>query len=1665
MFFISQLKLKGFKSFKNADLSFSPTFVCLAGPNGSGKCVEGDTNVSLADGSLVKIRDIFHEASEKGISEEIEDGVIIRGHRKEILCLDTKTLKVVPKEVYAFVKRTSPKNLFKIITKSGREITTTGYHPLFVYDGLNIKPVNADELKKGTKIAIPREISIEPKDNLFLDLLDKIEIEDRLYVPYSSILSNIIRDKKGRETYNEFSKRAGIPNSILKSFFDKQSINFYYLIRMLRYCGFDDKKIISMVPDVRSKRNKKMLPIPWKNSNEFCRFLGYLLSEGQVTKSNQIRFTNGTKELVEDYVSLVEKLFGEKATVNRYKPGSWDVLFYSSVLSRILLKFGMSYKGSGAKFIPSFLLKSSSNENLGNILSGIYSGDGYISNKSIEVTTKSEKLARGIENALFRLGIVPRTRLREKRESTTGFTGKYYYVYIFSTPDCRTFNRWVDLKHAKKQERVLNLLDRKPNSNVDLIDVNSLVKQTVKDLSINVKHNRQSYPLLDAYCYNQCTPSRLGVTNLVDNLFKPMLSESQIISESFQKLKCMSESNIFWDEIVSIEKVDNKEQWVYDLSVEDHHNFIANNIFVHNSNIVDGIRFSLGETSLKSIRAKNVKNLIFSDSHAAEVTILLEEKDGQGRKYEIRRAIRSDGKILYRLNKKRATRTSIIELLKTCNIDESGRNIIAQGKVQGIVEMSGKERRQIIESVAGISDFEKKKEDALRELDHVQTRIREASIVMGERSAYLNELGREKEIAIRYNASKSNLRNAKGTVLKVEIEKLDGQLERTFEHTAKITLTIKQKSELIEESNHKISELESKRSGVSDKLRAKQQNAELIRNIEKLKASAESKNQLLEDREIQLEEVDKAKKLLGKELAEDSKEIDTLLKEVSELEQDFAKIAPTIQETDVGTNIREMNSALEKKHAQFLELKDELASVDSSIKTKQEVIKLKKEQLSELEDSLKSFKGIDFSNREAALKSRLSELSQEIDDLFDQEKKSNTDIAELDRKVLSVREKIAQFKAQSAPSAANSGLFYIDEMRKSNMVRGIYGTLADLITFDSKYAAAVEAALGPRLFYLVVKDVDTASHIISNLKKLGKGRATFIPLDKIESRRVDRKENLILNYLSYEPAVIKAIEFACSDTLLVNDIEEAKKLGIGKRRMVTLDGELFETSGLISGGKLRSSALASVQVRKHEEELESIKEERKKIMDGLENLREEGNLKRKESAEVSIDLKSLEIERRNFDDSIKKMEDVKSQIKELTSKISSLESEISKHSREKSELEESLSAVVKETESLKSQITSEEEKSAERYELITKKKTDAASRFSSLKATIEGKKNELELRKSEYKKKVEEEKILSSKVNELVLAMKNLKKERESLSKQLVEEEQKVKQFSKEMEELFTQMKKLEDNLRVLGEERGKINLEIDRLEKDLNQEKIIEATLKTRIVDFKSEFEGYTNIEFLSLSEEELKKMIKEAEAVLNSIQSVNLAAIELYEKKKQELDEIDRSISKLSDERKAILNMIDEIELRKKEAFFETYDAVNDNFVKMVKYIGMDDGFLYLDKQNTPFESGLYMKIKRHGREISVDSLSGGESSLVALAFIFAIQFFKPSPFYILDEVDAALDKQNSKSLIRLVKEISKSSQFILVSHNDNVIEGADAIIGVTKVDGISKVVGVNLQSIAAG
>ena len=237
-------------------------------------------------------------------------------------------------------------------------------------------------------------------------------------------------------------------------------------------------------------------------------------------------------------------------------------------------------------------------------------------------------------------------------------------------------------------------------------------------------------------------------------------------------------------------------------------------------------------------------------------------------------------------------------------------------------------------------------------------------------------------------------------------------------------------------------------------------------------------------------------------------------------------------------------------------------------------------------------------------------------------------------------------------------------------------------------------------------------------------------------------------------------------------------------------------------------------------------------------------------------------------------------------------------------------------------------------------------------------------------------------------------------------------------------------------------------------------GNVDTRLADLQAEFEEFNEVEPLEGGKEQLTQMMRSAESTLSELGAVNLAAPEMYEEKSKEVNEMQEKLETLRVEKEAVIDMISGIEDKKKEAFFETFHEVDTQFQKLFTLINIGEGHLYLDKPSTPFESGLYIKVRRNDRDHSLESLSGGEKSLVALMFVFALQFYKPSPFYVLDEVDAPLDKVNTKNLAKLLTELAPQSQFLVVSHNDIMMGMASAVLGVSRVDGVSKIVGVKLE-----
>ena len=1063
------------------------------------------------------------------------------------------------------------------------------------------------------------------------------------------------------------------------------------------------------------------------------------------------------------------------------------------------------------------------------------------------------------------------------------------------------------------------------------------------------------------------------------------------------------------------------------------------------SNFVDSLRFVLGETSIKSLRAKRVSDLVNWDAREAfvKMTCVLE-----GKKYEIKRYINKEGKSLYKLNGKKTTRTAVIDLLRKYGIELSPHNTIAQGEVQKIVEMNSKERRQIIDTVAGISEFESKKDEALRELEKVQRRINDAKIVLDTKESFLKELEKEKDDALQYMDASDRYKRGRATIVHHELVKTEEEYNKYVTE--------------INEIKDRLAELDTKLKGVESQISALSEKKDnLTRSINELS----TKNNLISQLEnlrvkinVEMNERDNLKENiteLEKEITKLENEKETAVKRRSKIKVEIKKLQDTINGLEKQLPNREIEEEiqLKKLRGEYDRVNDNIAKLKEEIgRLSGEVLGLE-ERITELSEDIDISKRKQLENECELLKKDIGELDKKINKLYEEEKKILKEIPKYDEKLLKLKSRAAELRPLA--SGRDITLSFIDSVK--DKIPGIYGTVAELISFDDEYSEAIQMAGGARLRYVIVEDVDTAVKVINLAKKEKIGHLSFIPLDKIianpissDVRKIDGCLGTVLEYVRFDPKYYNAMAYVFGNTLLVDSVSTAKKL-IGRYRSVTISGELFEASGVISGGSSRGSLAAKLQLKKVEDEIEEVTNSRNGLYRELEEIREVLSRYRRERAQIELKYKNVSVELEKLHDSLdeskkkeleKKLKEKKGILEEKTNQLNNL---LSKRER-----------LVKEISNLESKVESTRNK-------IDKDTKEILDKLGEFKGRLEGLNKEDELLLNELEK-------INNRLNDTVKSLKNKKtslKEREKSIKdyqsKIEELEEKVKKKGKDLERLMEEVKLIDKELERYASEKGKLTHEINNLNNRLKNIEIKKASLETKLVDLKTEYEDMKDIKLLDIEDiDKLKEIVNESERIMKELGTVNLKAPEVYEEKKKEVDEIKEKIEQLDRERESILNMISEIETRKKMIFMETFYKINSRFKELYKEVFKDsDGYLQLTNPSDPFQGGIVIKVKRNNSYRNIESFSGGEKALLALLFIFSILMIKKSPLYMLDEADAPLDKENSKKLANLIRQFSKESQFIVVSHNDVIIKNADVAFGVSKTDKGSVIVGLVLNA----
>jgi len=1119
------------------------------------------------------------------------------------------------------------------------------------------------------------------------------------------------------------------------------------------------------------------------------------------------------------------------------------------------------------------------------------------------------------------------------------------------------------------------------------------------------------------------------------------------------------------------------------------------------SNVLDSLCFVLGKSSAKSMRAERSSNLIYNGGKSkksakeGEVSIYFDNSNKRfptdDPEVKITRIVRQNGQSIYKINDKVRTRQEIVDLLNLAKIDPDGYNVILQGDITTFVEMHPVERRMLIEEVSGISIYEEKKQKALNQLEKVGERLKEAEIVLAERKTYLKELKKDRDQAQKFKEMGNKIDQNKASLLKIQIDKKEKEksefqsnLEKTKQELNKINQRINQ---LKQQNTEKKQEIENISKEIEEKGEVEQ--VSLNKEIETLKIDLTKKHARTETLSTELQKIEKRRQDLKNSLKETDQKISELKTEKEETEKQKEETEKQKQEltnkisifrdknklqelADVEKNIEEIDKKAEEFQKNIHNLREQQHNL---IRQKD----LLEHQINTIDEQVKKVEEIEKEHKKEidALKSRRETFKKTTLEL----NKSLNEDSSLAVQIDNSRKKLANSREEEAKLQARH--LTIKETTKSDIAikkileqkgKGIYGTISELGEVNSKYSLALEIAAGQRLKSIVVENEKIATEQIKYLKQNKLGIATFIPLNKIKPKPILEEikklskakgcHGLAIDLVNFDDKFKKAFQYIFSNTLVVDSIDTARRLGIGKARMVTMDGDLAEISGVMHGGYRKRRALGFT-----EKEITSDMEKYGKEISGTENTLQVLEKRRKENEEKINNLrqtkahleadilkveKTLHLEPTDLEISKTKKQELKAdaeklqkQIDEILNKISEKNKELANNRIQKQELRNKTSQL-RDPELLAELATFEE------------KRNEINEEIGKLNANIKNIDTQINTIHLKEKEKIQQ-------------ILKQILKEEEEFKTEIDYIQKETTEKQEELKKKENTAKDFHSRFRALFEKRSKISEEITKNETIIsnriddsrkveirqNTLTLKHAEIASELAGLQQEFQQYEGVEILTnRTEDQLKYEISKFEKMKIEIGTVNMRALEIYDNVEKEYNNLLEKKSTLITEKDDVLKMMGEIEEKKTDLFMKNFDVINNNFKNIFSQLTTKgEATLELENKQNPFEGGLGVKVRITGQKfLDIRSLSGGEKTLTALAFIFSIQEHEPASFYILDEVDAALDKRNSEKFAKLISKYAEKAQYIIISHNDGVITEASNLYGVSMDEhGISKVV----------
>jgi len=1142
------------------------------------------------------------------------------------------------------------------------------------------------------------------------------------------------------------------------------------------------------------------------------------------------------------------------------------------------------------------------------------------------------------------------------------------------------------------------------------------------------------------------------------------------------------------------------------------------------SNVADAVRWVLGEQRIKQLRGSSMQDVIFSGTEMrkplgyAYVAITLDNSDHElAIDYDevtVARRIYRSGESEYLLNGTICRLKDVNELFYDTGIGKEGYSIIGQGQIDKILSGKPEERRELFDEAAGIVKFKRRKVAAQKKLEDEKQNLVRVSDILSELEKQIGPLEKQSEVAKVYLKKKEELKTLDVNVFLLENNRLQEQLKSAdekytianndLETTSEQYEKIKEEYEQIQGQIEMLDEsIEQSRSMLTDTsvLRGKLE-GEINVLKEQIKSARSNEEHFMSRKEAVQKEID-AKTGDKAGILEDKNVIDVQVAEIEKSRNEAKELLLAVQ-----NKIEELNNNIESGKNTIIDALNSRATIKSKLgryDSMTEQINIRKAELTSRLLRVKS----DEAQQEAVMKQLQGEfekINEDIrtlnDTITSKEEKLSLMKEELAGKDQKLRDTQVNYHQEKSKLEALSNLTERYEgyggsvkkvMEQKEKEKGIIGVVADIIKVAPKYETAIETALGGNIQNIVTDDEETAKRMIAFLKQNKGGRATFLPLTSItnpqEFKNPEALEETGVIGMADELVDIedkyRNVAKAMLGRIVVvdhvdNAVKIARKFDYGIR-MVTLEGELLVPGGAISGGAFKNNSNLLGRRREMEELEEKIKKFLKEIdaiLVDIEETKEQRNKLRISIENDKSELQKKFIEQNTARLNVIKAQERKEEASEGSMELKAEEREIENQIQEILLSKESIQKELADSEALEKQVELQIKEFQEQLEDKRVEESEQLAHVASWDVEVEkmlqqqgfhqqnvdringeierfaSELSEIEDGLSKCHEDIENKENNISEIQQTILASHTTQSDAEI---KLKEDIAKKEELSAKQKNFFADRESLAERMTALDKEVYRLNAQKEKFQEMLeNQINYMWDEYEITLSDASS----LRNEEMMDLSA--MKKEISSLKDQIKKLGDVNVNAIEDYKNLMERYGFLKTQHDDLVEAEKTLEGIIEELDIAMRKQFNEKFAEISKEFDKVFKEMfGGGKGTLELMEDEDILEAGIRIIAQPPGKKLqNMMQLSGGEKALTAIALLFAIQNLKPSPFCLLDEIEAALDESNVSRFARYLHKLTKNTQFIVITHRRGTMEQVDRLYGITMQEkGVSALVSVNL------